>query len=119
MTEDTLGSPIYTGVVTPGAYTTSANLLNGTSNDVVGKGMLTVVAKGSAAGINITLLVSGQSIANDRQVVFIGTSGTASVRDNILVQQLVAGGRVEVYARNTTATAGTTCDVFVYFKPMK
>jgi hypothetical protein len=108
---------ITSGQSTPGANTKTADLVSGTYQ-FVGKGKVTVVAKGSALGINCSCLVGGIALANDQPVAYYGTAGTLSVNDNILTSQVMNGGRVEFYLRNTTATAGTTCDYLVLFEPM-
>lgn len=107
---------VASGLSTPGANTKTADLISGTYQ-FIGRGVVTLVAKGSAAGINATLMVGGVALVNDNAVLFTGTAGTLSVNDNILASQQVNGGRVELYLRNTTATAGTTCDYLVLFQP--
>jgi hypothetical protein len=108
---------IVAGQSTPGANTKTADLVSGTYQ-FVGRGKITLVAKGSALGINATCSVGGVSIINDQPVLYYGTAGTASAQDNIVASQVMNGGRVELYLRNTTATAGTTCDYALYFEPM-
>jgi hypothetical protein len=108
---------IASGLSTPGANTKTADLVSG-SLQYVGKGRVTLVSKGSAAGINATCLINGVAIINDLPVVFTGTAGTISVNDNIVATQIMGGGRVELYLRNTTATAGTTCDYMLLYDPM-
>lgn len=107
---------VMAGLSTPGANTKTADLISGTYQ-FIGKGKITLVAKGSAAGISGTLLVGGVAMTNDQPIVYTGTAGTISVNDNIVCSQMVNGGRVELYLRNTTATAGTTCDYLVLFEP--
>lgn len=107
---------IVSGLSTPGANTKTADLVSGTYQ-FVGKGRLTVIGKGSAAGINATCLVGGVAIVNDQPIVYTGTAGTISINDNVVASQTMAGGRVEFYLRNTTATAGTTCDYILLFEP--
>ena len=107
---------VASGLSTPGANTKTADLISGTYQ-FIGRGQVTLVAKGSATGINATLMVGGVALVNDNAVIFTGTAGTLSVNDNILASQQVNGGRVELYLRNTTATAGTTCDYLVLFQP--
>ena len=108
---------IASGLSTPGANTKTADLISGTYQ-FVGKGRITLVAKGSVAGINATLLVGGIALVNDLPVMSYGTAGTISVNDNVLASQVMGGGRVEFFLRNVTATAGTTCDYLVLFEPM-
>jgi len=107
---------VVSGLSTPGANTKTADLVTGTYQ-FIGKGKITLVSKGSAAGINATLLVGGVAMTNDQPVVYTGTAGTISVNDNIVCSQMVNGGKVELFLRNTTATAGTTCDYLVLFEP--
>ena len=108
---------VASGLSTPGANTKTADLISG-QYQFVGKGKLTLVGKGSAAGINAALSVGGISLVNDLAIVYTGTAGTISVNDNIVASQVVQGGKVELYLRNVTATAGTTCDYIVLFEPM-
>ena len=109
---------IASGVSTPGANTKTADLITG-QYQYLGKGVVTLYAKGSAAGINATLAVNGTPLIDDLPVIFLGSTGGLSVRDNVVVQQTVAGGRVQFFLRNITATAGTTCDYYITFDPLK
>lgn len=97
------------------ANTKSSDLISGTYQ-FVGKGTITVAAKGSATGMNITVMVGGTAIVNDQPIPYTGTAGTISVRDNVIAEQLMAGGRVECYIRNTTGGALTT-DLLIGFTP--
>lgn len=107
---------VVSGVSTPGANTKTSDLVNG-SYQFVGRGKVTLIAKGSAAGINASLLVGGMALINDQPVAYFGTSGTMSVNDNIVASQVINGGKIELFLRNTTATAGTTCDYMILFEP--
>jgi hypothetical protein len=107
---------IVSGLSTPGANTKTADLVSGTYQ-FIGKGKITLVAKGSVAGINATLIVGGVAMTNDQPVVYTGAAGGISINDNIICSQMINGGRVELYLRNVTATAGTTCDYIVLFEP--
>lgn len=102
--------------VSTAAYTKTADLVSG-RNQYVGKGRLQVCARGSAIGMNITVNVGGVALADDNALPFIGTTGALSVKDHIIVDQVVAGGRVECFLRNTTVGALTT-DYAIYFTPM-
>ena len=102
--------------VSTAAYTKTADLVSG-RNQYVGKGRLVVVARGSAIGMNITVNVGGVALADDTALPFIGTTGALSVKDHVIVDQVVAGGRVECFLRNTTVGALTT-DYAIYFTPM-
>lgn len=108
---------VASGLSTPGANTKTADLISG-SYQTVGRGKVTLVAKGSAAGINAYLFVGGVALINDLPVIYTGTAGTISINDNIVASQVMNGGKIELYLRNTTATAGTTCDYIVLFEPM-
>lgn len=99
-----------------GANTKTADLVSGTYQ-FIGKGKVTVVAKGSATGMYITCLVGGVSLVNDFPIPYTGTAGTISINDNIIASQVMKGGRVELYLRNTTGGALTT-DLLVLFEPM-
>jgi hypothetical protein len=111
---------VATGVttsLTAGAKT--ADLVTG-RNQYVGKGRIQFAAKASAAaatGILATLNVGGVALIDDQVVPFAGTTGALSIADNMVIDQVVAGGRVELFLRNNSA--GTlTCDYAVFFTPM-
>jgi len=102
--------------VNTGAYTKTADLVSG-RNQYVGKGRLQLCARGSAIGMNCTLNVNGIALADDAPLPFIGTTGNLSVKDHVVIDQVIAGGRIEFFLRNTTAGALTT-DYALYFTPM-
>jgi hypothetical protein len=107
---------ITSGVSTPGANTTTAELNTGDYQYAPRRGILTVVAKNSAAGINAQVSVGGVIVVNDQPVVFAGTTGTITVRDNVIASAGVnQGSKISFKLRNTTATAGTTCDYMLFF----
>jgi len=99
-----------------GAYTKTANLITG-RNQFLQKGRLQVVARGSAIGMNLSVSIGGVPLSDDQPLPFIGTTGALSVKDHIVVDQVIAGGTAEMYLRNTTVGALTT-DYAVYFTPM-
>jgi hypothetical protein len=101
--------------VSTAANTKSADQISGTYQ-FIGKGKVTLVSKGSATGMNVTLLVGGIAMVQDQPIPYTGTAGTISVNDNIMASQVMAGGRVELSLRNTTAGALTT-DYLVMFEP--
>jgi hypothetical protein len=104
------------GVSTPGANTTTAELNTGDYQYAPRKGVITLVAKGSAAGINGQLTIGGVVVVNDQPIVFTGTTGTLTVRDNVICQVGVnQGSKISLKLRNSTATAGTTCDYMMFF----
>jgi len=99
-----------------GAYTKTANLITG-RHQFLQKGKIQVIIKGSAIGQNLSLSIGGVPLIDDQAIPFTGTTGTMSVKDNVLVDQVIAGGTAEMYIRNTTAGA-LTADYAVYFTPM-
>jgi hypothetical protein len=92
----------------------------GGRNQYIGKGRIQLIAKASAAaatGIRCTLNVGGVALMDDQYVPYAGTTGGLSVRDNMVIDQVVAGGRVELFFRNDSA--GTlTVDYMLLFTPM-
>lgn len=102
-----------------GVTSKSADLVTG-RNQYVGKGRIQLVCKASAiaaTGMLCTLNVGGVALVDDQRIPYAGTAGTVSVKDNIMVDQVVAGGRVEFFLRNDSAGALTT-DYIIYFTPM-
>jgi hypothetical protein len=102
--------------VSVAANTKSSDQVSGTYQ-FIQKGKITLVAKSSATGINLQLVVGGQPLVNDAANPFTGTAGTISSNDNVICSQVVNGGRVEFYLRNTTGGAVTT-DYTIYWDPM-
>lgn len=102
--------------ISTAANTKSADLISG-RKQYIGKGKIVVVARGSAAGMNLTLNVGGVALADDLPIPYFGTTGGLSVKDHVVVEQMVAGGRVEMFLRNTSGAALTT-DYAVYFTAM-
>lgn len=84
----------------------------------VGKGQLTMYALSSATGLKCTLKVNGVAIIDDEDMPMFGTSGTMSKINNELVSQSIAGGRVELFFRNTTAGA-LTVDYILEYTPTR
>lgn len=101
--------------VSTAANTKSADQVSGTYQ-FIGRGKITLVAKGSATGMNVQCLVGGVALVNDQAIPYTGTAGTISVNDNIMTSQIMGGGRVELYLRNTTGGALTT-DYLLMFEP--
>lgn len=99
-----------------GAYAKTGNLLIG-RNQFLGKGRLQVFALGSAIGMKMSLSVNGIAICDDQVIPYFGTTGTMSMKDNIVLDQVIAGGTAEFYLRNTTVGALTT-DYTILFTPM-
>jgi len=102
--------------VSTAANTKSSDQVSGTYQ-FIGKGKITLIAKGSATGMNISCLVGGIALVNDQAIPYTGTAGTISINDNVITSQVMNGGRVELYLRNTTGGALTT-DYLLLFDPM-
>lgn len=102
--------------VSTAANTKSSDQVSGTYQ-FIGKGKVTLVARGSATGMYLQLLVGGIALINDLPVPYTGTAGAISVNDHVVCSQVMNGGRVELYLRNTTGGALTT-DYMVLFEPM-
>lgn len=110
--------PIYS-VVTLSTLTTvkTAELVSG-QYQYVGKGVISLFARGSAAGMNATLAVGGVTICDDLPISYFGATGGLSTKDHLMVSQAVSGGRVSFQLRNTTG--GTlTSDILLAFEPSK
>jgi len=101
--------------VSTAANTKSSDQVSGTYQ-FIGRGKVTLVAKGSATGMYITCMVGGIALVNDQAIPYTGTAGTISINDNIMTTQIMGGGRVELYLRNTTGGALTT-DYILMFEP--
>jgi hypothetical protein len=102
--------------VSVAANTKSADQVTG-RNQYVGKGRIQLIAKTSATGMNYTLNVGGVALIDDQIVPYTGTAGTISVNDNVILDQVVNGGRVELFLRNVTGGALTN-DYLIYFTPL-
>lgn len=95
----------------------SADQVTGTYQNI-GPGRLDLKTKGSATGLNVTLLIDGAPVINDLPIPFTGTAGTLSFVDNHMADAMVRGGRCELFFRNTTAGA-LTVDSALVWTPMK
>lgn len=97
----------------------SADQVSG-RNQYVGKGRIQLIARESAAaatGIRCTLNVGGVALIDDQMTPYAGTTGALSVKDHMVIDQVVAGGRVELFFRNDSG--GTlTVDYLLLFTPM-
>ena len=86
--------------------------------ETVGPGKLIFAGLSSATGLNLTLSIGGVTIVNDQPFPWFGTTGSLSLSDNVISSQQVAGGKVEMFFRNTTG--GTlTVDYSLMFEPTK
>jgi len=97
------------------ANTKTIDLVTG-QYEFVGAGKFTIACLGSATGMNVELRVGGITIIADQPIPFTGTAGSISIADNVMASQSLAGGRVELFLRNTTGGALTT-DLILLFDP--
>lgn len=105
--------------VSTAAGAKSLDLVTG-RNQYIGKGRLVVAARASAAaatGMRMTVNVGGIALIDDQYIPFAGATGGLSLKDHVLIDQVVAGGRVEAFLRNDSGGALTT-DYIIYFTPM-
>jgi hypothetical protein len=86
--------------------------------EFVRKGNISLSALSSATGLNASLKVAGVTIIDDKPMPFFGTTGGMRILDNIVVNQAVEGGRVELLFRNTTGGA-LTIDYALTFEPTR
>ena len=86
---------VAAGVTTStAANTKSQDLVTGMYQNV-GKGKFTLIARGSAVGMNAQLSVGGIALHNDLPIPYFGATGGLSVNDHVVCSQVMAGGRVE------------------------
>jgi len=109
--------PIATGMTVSTAANTTASITVNKSYEFLGKGRLIFAAKCQAIGMQVNLLVGGVQLARNNAIFFTGTTGTLSLADNVLIDQRVNGGRVELEIVNTTGGALTT-DYYLGFEPV-
>lgn len=81
--------------------TTSADQVTGTYQ-FVPKGIVRLYALPSATGMQCTLLNNGLALINNQALPMFGTSGTMKKTDNLVVEQAVNNGRLELYFFNPT-----------------
>lgn len=80
---------------------TSADQISGTYQ-FVPKGILKVYALQSATGLTMSVLNNGMSLMNAQAIPFFGTTGTLKKFDNMVFEQAVNAGRLELYFQNPT-----------------
>ena len=110
-------------MIVVGSATTLATTANGKTAEQItgtyqniGAGVLILVAKASVTGVNVSLSCGGVPLVADQPIPYFGATGSLSVNDNVIVSQLVNGGKVELSFRNTTA--GTpSVDYAVFYQP--
>ena len=98
-----------------GANAKTADLVSGQYENV-GKGKIILAGLSSVTGLNCTLSVGGITIINDQPIPWFGTTGGLSLSDNVITSQLLNGGKVELFFRNTTGGA-ITVDYQLMFEP--
>lgn len=98
------------------ANTTTSSLVSG-QYEFLSKGVVTLVARCSATGMNVKFATGGINLVDDQPIPYTGTAGAISVKDHVICSQKMNGGRVDFKLRNTTGGALTT-DYIVYFEPM-
>jgi len=106
-----------TNSLSTAANTKTADLITG-NYQFVGKGRIKLSCRGSATGMNITLSVGGIALVDDLAITTFGTAGAMDRLASEMVDQIVPGGRVQLFLRNTTGGALTT-DVLLTFEPTK
>ena len=98
------------------ANTKSADQVSGQYQHV-GRGRFTLVALASVTGLNIECRVGGISLIADEVIPYTGTAGTIDTSAHIVANQVLNGGRVELFVRNTTGGA-ITVDFILMFEPL-
>jgi len=101
-----IGSGTATSVL---ANVTSSDQVTGTYQFLPFNATIILVARGSATGMNVSLLANGVNLINDKAIPFTGTAGALSSQDHIMASfPVAAGSRIEFYLRNTTGGTLTT-----------
>lgn len=98
------------------ANTKTADLVSG-QYEFVKKGKFTLAALGSATGMNVELRIGGITVIGDNAIPWTGTAGGLDISAHVMASQVLEGGRVELFLRNTTAGALTT-DLILLFDPL-
>lgn len=99
-----------------GANAKTADLVSG-QYEFVGKGKFTLAALGSATGMNVELRIGGITVIGDQPIPWTGTAGGLDISAHVMASQVLNGGRVELFLRNTTAGA-LTVDLILLFDPL-
>ena len=94
----------------------SADLVSG-QYEFVGKGKFTLAALSSATGMNIELRIGGITVVGDAAIPWTGTAGSLDISAHVIASQVLNGGRVELFLRNTTGGTLTT-DLILLFDPL-
>ena len=99
------------------ANSTSDDLATGTYQ-FIGKGIITLIAKPSATGMNVTLKSNGVPIIDNQPLSNFGATGSLDPTINQVDQVLVNPGRLELTFTNTTGGA-LTVDYMVKYQPTR
>ena len=94
----------------------TADLVSG-QYEFVGKGKFTFAALGSATGMNVELRIGGITVIGDQPIPWTGTAGGLDISAHVMASQVLNGGRVELFLRNTTGGTLTT-DLILLFDPL-
>jgi len=97
------------------ANTKTADRVSGQYENV-GKGKVSLVTLPSATGMTVTLSIGGVTIINDQPVPWFGTTGAMDLSAHVMASQLISGGKIEMFFRNTTGGA-LTVDYQLMFDP--
>lgn len=71
----------------------------------------------SATGLNTEVRIGGVTVVADQAIPWTGTAGTLDISAHIIMNQVLNGGRAELFFRNTTAGA-LTVDFWMTFEPI-
>jgi hypothetical protein len=113
-----MGYPIAAGTTySLTTYLKSPNLITG-RNLFLPKGTVTIVARGSATGMQCSFTVGGVQIVDQMAIPYFGATGTLDASVHIVCNQAIAGGVAEFYLFNNSAGTLTT-DYLVLFTPTK
>lgn len=99
-----------------GANTKTADLVSGQYQNVQ-KGKLTLVAYPAETALNASLSIGGITLINDLPISWFGTTGSMDLSAHVVLSQEVLGGKIELYFRNTGASATQTVDYQLLFEP--
>jgi hypothetical protein len=113
-----MGVVITSGTATSvAANTKSADQVTGTYQFLPFDASVSVIARGSATGLNVQLFADGTALMNDLAIPYTGTAGAISEMDHEIASfPLPAGSRIEFFLRNTTGGA-LTCDFMLKAEP--
>jgi len=101
-----------TSALSVAANAKSSDIVTGTYQFTPFDGDLTVYARASATGLNVSITVDGVNVIGDQSISFTGTAGAISKIDHeVATIEVGAGSRVEVTFRNTTGGAITVDSV--------